>query len=143
MALKDLISLPMLLAAAGGFVAYRYLGKTGKQRYYWTAGGAVAGYGAGKLLQGILAKQLPAASTPMQVQAQTLENQPQPLPPGQQLAEYAAVRDQGQAVENGVPVDVDTGGSYAGAGDGMGSYAPGLNGDVDIDEVFKDAGLKR
>jgi len=144
MAIKDLFSLPMLLAAAGGFAAYRYLGKKGKERYYWTAGGAAAGYGAGKFLQGIMAKALPAALPPQQVQATTLENQPQPLPPEQQLAEYAPMQDRGQVLDRGSIVDVmNDQGSYNGTGDsGFGSYAPSLNGDVDLDEVFKDAGLK-
>jgi hypothetical protein len=140
MALKDILSLPLLLAAAGGFAAYRFLGKTGKERYYWTAGGVAAGYGAGKLLQGLMAKKEigPVTAPPLQ----DYVAQPS-VEPGHQLSEYAPVRDQGRAVEGGVPVDVDTMGSYDGTGEsGLGSYAPGLDGDVDIDEVFRDKGLK-
>jgi hypothetical protein len=142
--------LPWLGAAGGGFAGYYFSkGKAKKTMYMYAGGGTVAGF----LLGNIIKK----ATTPV-IQATVLRHvdtvpEPRQLPSATvdaRFSDYTQYHDRGQVLEDGRVVNIDGAedilssmGSFSDSGeDGLGSYNEStVNGDIDIDEVFKDAGL--
>ena len=174
---------PKLLAIAGGYAGYHFLGKgkEGYKPYAYAAGGIAAGYLAGRLAQSFVNPAVPAPALAPVVAAGTPQHQlanstmdmldfddtPVPqraLPPhvptrNEDLFETARRQATkiAQAPAPPAPEHVDVRdesaddadllhslGAYEGSGeDGLGSYDPSLDGDVDVAQALRDAGMDR
>jgi len=152
---------PKILAIAGGYLSYRYIGreKEGVQPYLYGAGGVVAGYAIGRVAQQYLTPPVPVQQ---QLQAQPQVQLPvavtdedimnldtDPTPVTQRLALPPAQPPQVETPTgtNGVG-NIDTRaeeqsdwnllnnmGSFAGSGEeGLGSYGTGID-ESSIEEV--------